>query len=314
MKKMRKNKLLLSSFFALLGLIIVELIIYANFSKITEDEILISFVVTGDNLDAWETMKSGAQTATLDTGSQATFLNSPVSAGAKGEIELIERQLNEGADYVIVASGFFEEVSGYVEENNLSGKVFFVKNGDTNIKNGIITDDYSLGQDYASFIMDKSSDDNLLILYTDESITNEKIIEGLQDGFEGSGVNINLQHLKSDDDVITHVVSKEIIVGNYDGAIVLDSNILDAAVGVKGLSESGFHIYGVDDRQAAVYYLDSDLIKALACKDDYTIGFLAVKQVLSKEKEDVSAPLYYIVEREDIYSEQYEKVLFPFAK
>ncbi|WP_028236046.1 substrate-binding domain-containing protein [Pseudobutyrivibrio sp. MD2005] len=312
---MRNNKLLTASFIALLVLIIIELFVYANYNKLTEDEVSISFVVTGDNLDAWENMKSGAQTAALDRNCQVTFLNSPIAAGADGEIEMIERQLADGADYVVIASGFYDEVKEYVEDEKLQSKVYFAKNGPYGLKNGVIADDYSLGKDYAAFIMDNSNDKNLLVLYTAENINNDKIIEGLSDGFENTDVTIEVQKLTADDSTITFFITKAIAEKRYDGAIILDSAVLDDAVNVEGLIDSSFNIYGVDDRQAAVYYLDSDLIKALACKDDYTIGFMAINQVLSKGKKELpKVHLYYIVEREDIYSEQYEKVLFPFAK
>ena len=58
--------------FCLLG---IELYIYLNFSKFHKDEIDISFVVTGDNLDQWENMKEGAQTAALDKDCSVDFIN-----------------------------------------------------------------------------------------------------------------------------------------------------------------------------------------------------------------------------------------------
>ena len=312
---MGKNKLLFGSFLALLVLIIIELYIYANFSKFTEDDINITFVVTGDNLDAWESMKSGAQTAALDTRGQVTFLNSVVSAGAQGEIDMLERQFLDGADYVVIASGFYEEVKDYVDKNNLSSKVFFIKNGQPDIKNGIVADDYKLGEDYAAFINKNFYDKNLLVLYSDENINNSNIIEGLKQGFSDTGIEISVELLSNDEDLIDKYFEDAINDDFYDGAILLDSNLIDAAVKVDDLTSGSFNIYGIDDRQAAVYYLDSDLIKSLACKDDYTMGFLMVNQILTNKKaKDNQTPLYYIVKRSDIYMEQYEKVLFPFAK
>ena len=310
---MGKNKLLIGFFFALLLLITIEFYVYANFSKITDDIINVSFVVTGDNLDAWENMKSGAQTASLDNNVQVSFLNSPPSAGAKGEIEMIERQLSEGADYVVVASGFFEEVNDYVGQNNLYKKVSFIKNGFADSKIGVFANDYKLGQDYANFIKDKFSPKNLLILYSDESINNSNTINGLKEGFLDTDIEIAVEQISEDTGLVDKYIKNAIDVGFYDGAIIMDSFIIDEAVSLDELKDSSFNIYGIDDRQAAVYYLDSDLIKALACKDDYTMGFIAVKRLVSK-KEITETPLYYIVERADIYSEKYEKVLFPFAK
>ena len=104
--------------------------------------------------------------------------------------------------------------------------------------------------------------------------------------------------------------------GLYSGMILLDDNVLDCAMSLGIDQKSGFAIYGVVDRQAAVYYLDCGSIQALACKDDYTMGYLAVKAVLNNgdKVSDEGVPLYYIINKEQIYSEEYEKILFPFVK
>jgi ribose transport system substrate-binding protein len=76
-------------------------------------------------------------------------------------------------------------------------------------------------------------------------------------------------------------------------------------------------VFSVDNSQEAVYYLDSQGINAIAFKDDYSMGFLAVLQITDKKEYGnmaSNAPLYYIADRENMYSDELEKVLFPFVK
>ena len=120
---MKKNKLLIGFFISLILLILVEYFIYMNYGTLSRKITNVSFVVTGDNLDDWENLKAGAEAATLDSDCVVTFINCPLETGVDGEEETIKRQLKEGADYVVVASGFKEELEEYIADNNMSKQV-----------------------------------------------------------------------------------------------------------------------------------------------------------------------------------------------
>ncbi|SOB92007.1 substrate-binding domain-containing protein [Pseudobutyrivibrio ruminis] len=314
---MRRNRFFIGMFLVLILLIIVEFYVYANSSVFEGEDERISFVVTGDNLDDWETLKSGAETAALDNKCQVTFLNSPVSAGVEGEIELINRQIYEGAEYVYVASGYYDELYEYIKEQGLKSKVRFVKNGSCgDDKYSIIADDYSMGKDYGKYIIDDGFSGSLYVMYSSDSVNNLNFIKGLEEAVDGSDVYLKREYVTMDDSSLINHIYNIYKSGLYNGMILLDANVLDCAMSLGVDQKSGFAIYGVDDRQAAVYYLDSGSIQALACKDDYTIGYLAVKAVLNNgdKVSDEGVPLYYIINKEQIYSEEYEKILFPFVK
>ncbi len=314
---MRRNRFFIGMFLVLIILIIVEFYVYANSSVFEGEDERISFVVTGDNLDDWETLKSGAETAALDNKCQVTFLNSPVSAGVEGEIELINRQIYEGAEYVYVASGYYDELCDYIKEQGLKSKVRFVKNGSCGEdKYSIIADDYSMGKDYGKYIIDDDFSGSLYVMYSSDSVNKINFIKGLEESLEGSDVYLKRELVTMDDSSLINHIYNIYRSGLYSGMILLDANVLDCAMSLGIDQKSGFAIYGVDDRQAAVYYLDSGSIQALACKDDYTMGYLAVKAVLDNgdKVSDEGVPLYYIINKEQIYSEEYEKILFPFVK
>ena len=314
---MRRNRFFIGMFLVLILLIIVEFYVYANSSVFEGEDERISFVVTGDNLDDWETLKSGAETAALDNKCQVTFLNSPVSAGVEGEIELINRQIYEGAEYVYVASGYYDELYDYIKEQGLKSKVRFVKNGNCDDdKYSIIADDYSMGKDYGKYIIDDDFSGSLYVMYSSDSVNNINFIKGLEESLEGSDVYLKRELVTMDDSSLINHIYNIYRSGLYSGMILLDANVLDCAMSLGIEQKSGFAIYGVDDRQAAVYYLDSGSIQSLACKDDYTMGYLAVKAVLDNgdKVSDEGVPLYYIINKEQIYSEEYEKILFPFVK
>lgn len=312
----KRHKLLIGFFCALLGLIVIEFYIYINYGRLTKDITKLSFVVSGENVEEWENMLSGAEAAANDKDCIIDFVNSPKDSGAEGEIELINRQLKDGANYVFVVSGFYEEVYDYVEANSLLGKVAFVKNGDFALKSkGVVTDDYSLGIDFANYIL-TTDDNSILIAYSDDSINNRNAITGIQEIFDNYGIDVTVKCFGNLDTISDDIVLEE-KNGKYDGVIALDSPVIDAFALSQSAVFGGVSIYVVDNRKESVYYLDTSKITALAYKDDYAIGFITVQNYLEGSTVSVKSkdiPIYYIVDMDLLYSEKLEKVLFPFVK
>ena len=314
---MRKNKFFIVLFLILAVLIVAEFYVYANYNVFEGKEQQISFVVTGDNLDYWVNLKSGAETASLDKKCQVTFLNSPYSAGVEGEIELINRQLSDGADYVYVASGFYSQLLEYVKDQGLNNKVRFIINGNLeDEKNSIICDDYSMGKDYGEFLKDKGFSGGLYLMYGHETVNNSNFISGLEAELEDSNIFIKKELVDPEDSQLRNHIYNIKQSSLYSGMMLLDKDVLDIAVDVTISTNTNDEVFAVDGNTSSVYYLDSGLIQGLACRDDYSMGYIAVNNVLKTRKHDIETdiPLYYIVEKSQIHSEEFEKVLFPFVK
>ncbi|QFJ55746.1 hypothetical protein [Pseudobutyrivibrio xylanivorans] len=265
---MRKNKILIAFFLSLLVLIGIEFFIYVNYSTITKDVTNISFVVSGDNMDLWENLRTGAETAALDNDCEILFVTSSVEAGAEGEIEAIKRQLKDGADYVVVSSNYHSEVEDYISEMGLEDKVSFLSTGD----------DDAMNKELVSYIL-KNSSNSVLLLCNQQD---EQLGTLLKDS------NIYFKTMSFED----YSFEEDITFKNFD-------------------------IYAIDNRSEAVYYLDKGMVKALAYRDDYSLGYITVKQVLTGKSFSSIAkqvPLYYVVDKESMYTEKFQKILFPFAK
>lgn len=263
---MKNNKLLIGAFLSLIALILVEYLIYVNYSTISKDIVNISFVVSGDNLDYWENLQAGAQTAALDNDCMVTFTNSPIENGIDGEIEAVKRQLMEGADFVVVSSCDTETFEEYIEDNNLRGKVDVLEDVDYDL----------LEKDFGDYIVSKNQKNAVII--SDYDCTS------LMNNLKDNGIKAyQLQFEQAD----------------FEN---------------RGNNEN---IYCIDSRPEAVYYLDKGEITALAYRDDFSIGYITVKHILTGKTFGSIAknvPLYYIVDKDLMYSEKIEKVLFPFVK
>lgn len=315
---MRNKKLFIGFAIAVILLLTAELYIYLDYTRTAREEVKISFVVTGDNLDKWENMRAGAETAAIDNDCIVDFVNSPIEYGVDGEIEALSKQLSEGADYVIVASSDYEAMKEFVNTNYLTNKVIFVKNGVlSDFRDSIMTDDYKLGVDFAEYIKSDEKAKKLALVSTIEDVDTMELMKGLEDSLKDSGIKTEYRKLSSKTATINQSMYNLGQSGLFDGFITLDFDTLEAAAKAQTKLKNPVLIYSIDNSKEAVYYLDSNVINALAFKDDYSMGYMAVEEALLgkvPEKNEADKKLYYISDKDTIHSDKLEKVLFPFVK
>lgn len=314
---MRNKKLFVGFIVAVILLLTVETYIYINNTKLKREPVKISFVLTGDNMDRWDNLTEGASTAALDEECLLDFVNSPVEYGLDGEIDLIERQLNDGADYVVVASSDYEAMKDYVKKNLLSEKVIFVKNGVfKQDKTSIMADDLSIAKDFSDYIKADDKGKKFIMVTTSEDINTKTLRESIEKEFLDSNISVEYRLMSATSGTLNQSMYNLGQSGLYDGFITLDFETMAAAARAQEKLNSKVLVYSIDNSKEAVYYLDSNVINAVAIKDDYSMGYLAVKEVLTGQNSfsDIGEKLYYIVNKDLIHTEKMEKVLFPFVK
>ena len=314
---MRNKKLLVGFIVAVIMLLTAETYIYVNNTRLTKEPVNISFVLTGDNMDRWENLTEGAATAALDEDCLVDFVNSPVEYGLDGEIDLIERQLQDGADFVVVATSDYEAMKEYVKTNLLSDRIIFVKNGIYNQdKTSVMTDDVTLAKEFSDYIKEDDRGSKFIMVTTSED-TNTNILKStIESEFKDSNIDVEYRLMSATSGTLNQSMYNLGQSGLYDGFITLDFETMAAAARAQRKLNTKVIVYSIDNSKEAVYYLDSNEINAIAFKDDYSMGYLAVKEAISdKVPNGISGDkLYYIVNKDSIHTDKMEKVLFPFVK
>ena len=314
---MRNKKLFAGFAIALLFLLVVETYIYVNNSKLKKEDIKISFVFTGDNLDKWENLVAGAETAALDEHCIVDFINSPVEYGFEGEVDNIERQLEDGADFVMVATSDYDAMKNYIETSDYADRIVFVKNGIYGKdKTAVLTDDYKLGCEFGNYILNDNQATKLIMVTTKEDVNTMEIRQAIEDTLEGSSIKVEYRLMSATSGTLNQSMYNLGQSGLFDGFITLDYETMEAAAKAQNKLKAKVFVYSVDNSREAVYYLDSNEINAVAFKDDYSLGYIAVSEALGKNVSTSydMASMYYITDKNSIHSEKMEKVLFPFVK
>lgn len=320
---MNRNRI----YFGLLMLMLVIVIVSSAYQMLNagkkEETYHVSVIVDDGNSDRWIAMREGLEHAARDNHVDLNFVFYGKFGSIEEELELVRRELENGADGVIVqpVSGtevfeVFEEISAKaavvllesdVEPQGLYGVV-----GPNNKEIG-----QALGNEIAEKLGDSLKGKTIGILCgNQEQIAMQERLVGVQEALEGTEAQI-LWILEN------HFGQGKESLEEYDGnapveiLIALGNEETEQAVDYV-LTKSCL-LYGVGCSEKAVYYLDKGLIQSMVVPNEFNMGYLSVEQIAGQlgyrlsqtEGREVG---YLVIDRENLYREETQKILFPIVQ
>ncbi|MDC7279643.1 substrate-binding domain-containing protein [Butyrivibrio fibrisolvens] len=278
-----KNRRWIMLFFAAVGiLLLAEAIIYMSYSNKEKGPFTITFVVDSEELQDYENMKAGATNAAMDNNCIIDFVSS-------------SREDKVDSDEVVT-----------VENNSLYYS-----------KGTLTVDKEAMVSELAERVIASENCDRILLVSSGETDKYQKIIDLFKAGFDEAGRYVEYRPLSTDEKKLKQSMYNLEQSGLFDCFIALDKESIEAACEANNRANRFVVIYGMDNSSEAVYYLDNGGLEALAYEDEYSLGYIAVRQLLKDreiKKVSENRTFYYIADRESMYSAELEKVLFPFVK
>lgn len=317
---MTKNKHIIFIMFGVILIVLVELYVY-YFRFIREKEKTDITVVVYEDDKNWADLKEGAElAASKEDNVEVYFQVVPADLTADEQIEVINNEFESGADYVIASA-----IDSYELGTKLNGayipRLSFVANGIDDERYNIVSpNDYEMGYQLGKLIESQESyDAKIGIVHTDEKKESLNArCKGLTDALDERNSNYVVWNQSDAYSGIRAFVYSEIVKGNVDIVISINEGSLDYIT--AAVKDSGIYVpvYAIAHSDKAVYYLDSRKIKNLVYPDEFGEGYTAVTNALQHSKkgnkysDDIIT--FKIISRDDMYSGEYEKVLFPFVK
>lgn len=266
----------------------------------------------------WDDVKAGA-TQAADDGCDINYVVMPTGSSAKDQFDAINDELERGADHVIVTA-----VDSYGLRDELGDKytynVSFVGNGIDNDKYITVEpDNYLMGINIGNLVIEEENPDSKVVII-DNGSNKEYILDrinGVKEVLEESGITFEIWEFNPNETEMDSYTEK---IDKYqpDVFIVLNEEAISTTIEMADESDKPANIYAIANSDEAVYYLDNKKIKYLIYPDEFGMGYAAVKRVLDKNayvNDDFKRLITYkVVNRDDMYTSGYEKVLFPFVK
>ena len=293
-----------------------------------EKKYSVSVIVNDSNNDRWIAMREGLEQAAKDDDIQLNYVSTGVFASEDEEKALIEREVENGADGIIVQLVSSEDTYAVFEKIDSSVAVMLLETDA--VSEGVYSvtapDNLWIGealaqtvlQDYGDSLSEKkigilSGNQNQLSmqqrlgsvkkLLEDENIEPVWILSG-----QGENLSSELVTKQADEPVDILIT-----LGNAETETAVD--YLQADTSYK----RQFMIYGEGCSDKTVYYLDKGIIKSLVVPNEFNMGYQSVHTIAEQIKYKFSSAESttvdsLVINRQNLYDEENQKTLFPIVQ
>lgn len=326
MKKKRKQIsiilfiLLVLSFLLLLN----DTILSANDKKIYN----ISIIVRGKNSESLMIMKQGIDQAASEMNVNISFVTLSEENSYLEQTELIQREINNKADAIIIAPVDYEKMIEPIENAMKKVPVILIESTvkSKNVRSSISCDNYNLGVSLGEKMIQMGNiNSNIAIVKNNlECSSIKERYDGFMSIMNNTGNNCTFWEIPDGKEVTYYNEAKQLLKYNdVDAVVTFDPKILElVAEAKKDLSsinkeKTSIEIYGTGSTNKIISLLEDNVINATAMQNEFNIGYLGVKTAVSViNRKYVNNEIIYstVINTKDMYSEENQRLLFPFIR
>ncbi|MBR4719411.1 MAG: substrate-binding domain-containing protein [Lachnospiraceae bacterium] len=326
MLRFRKSR----SFFAVTLLLLILLVIVAiqvnNREPAEKERKHVSLIVYGDDPERWENLRQGAGLVCGEKNADLSLLTMLSEDDAREQKEIIEREIEDGADALIIAACDSAEIIDFTNSQNMRIPIALVETTgafSSPVKNApvIAPDDYKMGYELGESLVENESDIVTVAIISENTLRDSVSLreQGLRDAIDGKvGKIINWERNEHEKDAKTRMFIQRALVSEATDVIVtFDNSTTDALLDALYNLNTSSKVYSIATSDKAVYYLYGKEIKVLVYPDEFAMGYLAAMNVLDGtnvlKKYRNTGIEYRLVTKENMYDEDNQALLFPFV-
>ncbi len=320
---MEHNKKLFISIETVLAVIVVSLAFIMLKENSSKDLRKISVVVQGSDDKQWAAFRYGLEMAANDYGTQMVFANTSDNLTAAEEIEIIKREIHNGADAIIVQPVPGEDMEEMLRE--IDNKVPVMLAGCTasaNKEESLLPvtepDNYSMGRTLAEELLSDYNGNikGKTLGIASENDSQEAVInrmDGVLDVLEAEGAIVCWSVAGSLGETGENSLDKQ---QSVDIVVALDDSSLVTACSFSAANNlHGALVYGTGHSTEALYYLDTGVAECLVVPDEFNKGYRSLAEASKGAKYFFrrmnDRPVSYTVIRKDeLFLPQNQEILF----
>ena len=323
MKKMKRYRELL----IIAVLMLVFLIAALSQTKIPspklQNEKRVSLIVYGDDSERWENLRQGAGLVCENNDAGLSLLTMLSEDDVGEQEEIIEREIENGADALIIAPVNSSQIRDYIINRRIKIPVAFVESVESDDKDliDIAPDDYRMGYELGEKLVENESDIVTVAVVSNNTGRDSVALreKGLMDAIDGKvGKILTWSRSEYNNQTETRVfIQKSLVSEATDVIVTFDNSTTDALLDALTNLNKQSKLYSVSTSNKAVYNLYSREILSLGYPNEYAMGYLAAENVLdrshAKKAYSDKEIEYRIIRKENMYDEDNQTLLFPFV-
>lgn len=307
----------------LMGVLVVSSYYYVTDTNQKDDLTKISVIVYGTgNSDRWSTMKQGLDQGALDFNAEINFVITTEEKGAAEQNELIEREIDNGAEGIILAAADSNKQSATVRDQASAIPIVLVE---TSIKNTegltyISADNYSMGLNIGRSVYLSSEENKTVAVFVDNLQRNSvsERYDGLMDSLQYTEYAFKPWEMSEEDTDPAIFLQNKLKEDPADVIIALDDNSLEVVIDAVEAVESDIDIYGIGSTNKIVHYLDYGLIDSIVFQNEFNMGYLSVQELMNDINRDVKEPdidiEFRTVNKATMYLPKNQRLVFPIVQ
>ncbi len=297
-------------------------------SGMIEEPVNICVVLEDSSSGRWSSFIAGLEQAAKDRGVKLTLVPTTKTQTLSQQYALIKDAMSDGADGVILQASSSRGTENMITD--ISSKVALVlvdTDVDTDVdvegKSAVIeANNIEIGRALANEIRINLGNDlsgySIGIVAGNQRQKSMKLrYEGFLENIESSGANIvwNANYTGNAGDRIDSMQEEN----RADVLVALDNSGLEALCEHALRKEEKPYIFGEGTSIKNVSYLDDGLISSMVVPNEYYMGYQSVVAI-SKRLDNRLTPMeneiisYRIINRESLFDEENQRLLFPVAE
>lgn len=312
---MKKNRI----YFGLLILVLLLVIGWASVNMLNvgkeEESYSVSVIVSDSNNDRWISMREGLNQAAQDNHINLNYVSTGKIGNAEEEMTLINRELENGADGIIVQMVYEDIDSEYMEALDARAVVMLIESDVKPEDLYTITgpDNTEIGRTIAGEIKEdfggSLAGKKINVLTGNQSqVAMQQRLSGFLEIMQGTGAEIS-QNVQTEQ--VTDIL---VALGNTETEAAVDDLLT-----MRQEIDRSCSLYGVGCSEKAVYYLDKGLIQTLVVPNEFNMGYQSMDAVARQLKYRLSEAQdqqieYLVIDRTNLYDEENQKILFPIVQ
>lgn len=276
----------------------------------------IAIIIEDAKSDNYSNFRKGMEQAAMEFNVDVHFITLYEKSDAGQQMELMDREQQDGADALIVVPADEELVSG----KQMNIPVIFLQPGvmDNTGDGNIVIDYERMGKQLADEMIEKIPKDCPVWMVTEpfsQSAMDRLFLKGASTVFDDAGCRIRV--IAGEEDEFR--MSLEALDNNEKVVLLAESpEILTDVSGVlvdyPAVAEHVLGLYGRGNTMPILNGLDRGNISGICVTDDYGIGYLSVQRAVHMLEGTGTIPVTvdsYYIEKDNLREPDYEKLLFP---
>ena len=313
-----KIKYILSIF--LLILFMFSIGIYGYLSGADKEETYkVSVILESNNSERWSVLKKGIESAAKEYNTEINFNTVSTETGVWECLNIIKRELQNGANGLILDLSNNEKLIKELDDLLIDTQIVMIES-EIPIAKGysfIAPNNYQMGYDLGKYLLKKKKCGETIGIVVGNKNKDSNIER--KNGFLASIGEKNIFWIiEEDKELKEEMIAKKLNECPVDYIVGLNSVATEEILNITKESEKTGVVYGVGNTEKIVYYVDQGVIGGLVTPNEYLMGYMSVKSMYNRLNYDTREQRteidYLVIDKENLYDVENQKLLFPMVQ